>query len=60
MVGRVLPVLVEKIGREAGQVIGKSPYLHATHFLGEASDIGKVVNVKVVATERNSLSAEKV
>ena len=60
MIGRTLPVLVEKLGRETGQVIGKSPYLHATHFLGEASDIGKVVNVKVVATERNSLSAEKV
>ena len=60
MIGRTLPVLVEKLGRETGQVIGKSPYLHATHFLGEASDIGKVVSVKVVATERNSLSAEKV
>ncbi|OUS07674.1 tRNA (N6-isopentenyl adenosine(37)-C2)-methylthiotransferase MiaB [Rhodobacterales bacterium 52_120_T64] len=60
MIGRTLPVLVEKLGRETGQVIGKSPYLHATHFLGEASDIGKIVNVKVVATERNSLSAEKV
>jgi len=60
MIGRSLPVLVEKLGRETGQVIGKSPYLHATHFLGDASDIGKVVNVKVVATERNSLSAEKV
>ena len=60
MIGRALPVLVEKLGRETGQVIGKSPYLHATHFLGEASDIGKVVNVKVVATERNSLSAVKV
>ena len=60
MVGRTLPVLVEKRGREAGQVIGKSPYLHATHFLGDASDIGKIVNVKVIATERNSLSAQKV
>ncbi len=60
MIGRTLPVLVEKIGREAGQVIGKSPYLHATHFLGDASDIGKIVDVRVVATERNSLSAEKV
>ncbi len=60
MIGRTLPVLVEKLGRETGQVIGKSPYLHATHFLGDPSDIGKVVNVKVVATERNSLSAEKI
>ncbi len=59
MIGRTLPILVEKLGRETGQVIGKSPYLHATHFLGDAADIGKVVNVKVVATERNSLSAEK-
>lgn len=59
MIGRTLPILVEKLGREDGQVIGKSPYLHATHFLGDKSDIGKIVNVKVVATERNSLSAQK-
>lgn len=56
MIGRVIPVLLEKKGREAGQMIGKSPYLHAVHMLADQSQVGKIVNVKVVATERNSLS----
>jgi len=60
MIGKTLPILVEKAGRETGQVIGKSPYLHATHFMADMSNIGKVVDVKIVATERNSLSGEKV
>ena len=33
-VGRVLPVLVEKPGREPGQMAGRSPYLDAVHFGG--------------------------
>ena len=59
MIGKTLPILVEKLGRIDGQVIGKSPYLHAVHFFADPSCIGKVVDVKVVATERNSLTAEK-
>jgi tRNA-2-methylthio-N6-dimethylallyladenosine synthase len=34
MVGRVLPVLVEREGREHGQVAGRSPYLSAVHMAG--------------------------
>lgn len=56
MVGRVIPVLLEKQGREVGQMIGKSPYLHAVHMLADQSQVGTIVNAKVVATERNSLS----
>jgi len=56
MIGRVIPVLLEKKGREDGQMIGKSPYLHAVHMLADQSLVGTVVNAKIVATERNSLS----
>ncbi len=56
MVGKTLPVLVEKQGREAGQMVGKSPYLHAVHFLAEPTAVGKVVQVRVEGSERNSLS----
>lgn len=56
MVGKTVPVLLEKPGREEGQMVGKSPYLHAVHMLASKSDVGKVVNAKIVATERNSLS----
>jgi tRNA-2-methylthio-N6-dimethylallyladenosine synthase len=56
MIGKILPVLLEKPGREAGQMVGKSPYLHAVHLDAPASSVGKIVHAKVVGTERNSLS----
>jgi len=56
MIGRTLPILLEKKGREAGQMIGKSPYLHAVHLVADQSNVGKVIQAKIVATERNSLS----
>ena len=56
MIGRTLPVLVEKSGRKAGQVIGKSPYLHAVHFEAPATSIGQIVPVRIVASEKNSLT----
>ncbi|MCG6882797.1 MAG: tRNA (N6-isopentenyl adenosine(37)-C2)-methylthiotransferase MiaB, partial [Silicimonas sp.] len=34
MVGREVRVLFEKPGREAGQMVGKSEYLHAVHAVG--------------------------
>ena len=58
MVGRVLPVLVEKAGREPGQVAGKSPYLNAVHLAGGPETIGRVVQARITAAVRNSLAAE--
>jgi tRNA-2-methylthio-N6-dimethylallyladenosine synthase len=54
-VGQSLPVLVEKPGRHAGQVIGRSPYLQSVHFDAEGAQIGDIVNVDVLATKTNSL-----
>ncbi len=55
MVGKVLPVLVEKSGRETGQMVGKSPYLHAVHFQADPTTVGEVLRVRVEESERNSL-----
>ena len=55
-VGRVLPVLVEKPGRNPGQVAGKSPHLTPVHFAGEAEQIGRVVDVRIVDAGPNSLA----
>jgi tRNA-2-methylthio-N6-dimethylallyladenosine synthase len=57
-VGRVLPVLMEKPGRRADQVAGRSPYLQAVHCDGAASLIGEVAPVKIVSAARNSLAGE--
>ncbi len=60
LVGRALPVLVEKPGRDPGQMVGRSPYLNAVHLEGAADLVGEVVPVRIVAVGRNSLSGERI
>ncbi|EBA12429.1 tRNA (N6-isopentenyl adenosine(37)-C2)-methylthiotransferase MiaB [Roseobacter sp. CCS2] len=55
MVGREVKVLFEKAGREPGQMIGKSEYLHAVYADAPADVIGQVRRVKVVQDSPNSL-----
>jgi tRNA-2-methylthio-N6-dimethylallyladenosine synthase len=56
MAGRVLPVLVERPGRDSGQMTGKSPHMLAVHFDAPADLAGQVVDVKVTAALTNSLA----
>jgi len=60
MVGRELSVLYEKPGRMAGQMTGKSDYLHAVHVKDGAGKAGDIVRVRVVKSETNSLGGERV
>ena len=54
-VGKVLPVLIERPGRQAGQVGGRSPYLQAVHLEGSTDLIGSIHQVEIVGTSTNSL-----
>jgi len=54
-IGKILPVLFEKPGREPGQLTGRTPYLQPVHVQGPKSLIGEVQNVKVEALTANSL-----
>jgi tRNA-2-methylthio-N6-dimethylallyladenosine synthase len=58
-VGRTLDVLVEKPGRHAGQMAGKSPFLQAVQIEGSSRRIGEVVSVRVVRAGSNSLFGEE-
>jgi tRNA-2-methylthio-N6-dimethylallyladenosine synthase len=58
VVGRTLPVLVEKPGRNPGQVGGRSPYLQAVHMDGPTRLIGQIVPVEIVAAGNNSLTGK--
>lgn len=58
MVGRALPVLLEKPGRDPGQLVGKSPYLNTVHLMADESAIGRLVEARIVASGRNSLAGE--
>lgn len=57
LVGRILPVLIEKPGRDPGQMAGKSPYLNAVHLPGGPELVGQVVEAEITAAWRNSLAA---
>jgi tRNA-2-methylthio-N6-dimethylallyladenosine synthase len=54
--GKTLPVLFEKPGRHAGQLIGRSPYLQSVHAAAPDRLIGQIVPVRVTSAARNSLA----
>jgi tRNA-2-methylthio-N6-dimethylallyladenosine synthase len=58
MIGRVVSVLFEKPGRRAGQMVGKSEYLHAVHVAGSTAAAGDLMAVRITASEANSLAGE--
>ncbi|MEJ6397089.1 tRNA (N6-isopentenyl adenosine(37)-C2)-methylthiotransferase MiaB [Yoonia sp. 208BN28-4] len=58
MVGRDVKVLFEKAGREDGQMIGKSEYLHAVYADAPASVLGTVQPVRIAAASPNSLAGK--
>ncbi|MEM7270846.1 MAG: tRNA (N6-isopentenyl adenosine(37)-C2)-methylthiotransferase MiaB [Pseudomonadota bacterium] len=59
-VGRRLPILIEKPGREPGQMVGKSPYLQSVHLDAPATLAGRIVMADVTASAANSLAARLV
>jgi len=55
-VGRTLPVLVERPGRKAGQMVGRSPHLQAVHLEAGADMARDIVDVAITAAGPNSLA----
>lgn len=58
LVGTTTDVLIEKPGRNAGQRVGRSPWLIPVVVDENAGEIGDIVNVRITATGANSLFAE--
>ena len=56
LVGRTVPVLIEKVGRSDGQIGGRSPWLQPVHIEGPAALIGKIVPVRIDLATRHSLA----
>ena len=59
-VGQTLNLLLEKPGRQAGQLIGRSPYLQSVHLDAPESLIGSFVDATILAVGPNSLSGQYV
>ncbi|MDP1737878.1 MAG: tRNA (N6-isopentenyl adenosine(37)-C2)-methylthiotransferase MiaB [Caulobacter sp.] len=60
VVGRTAPVLIEKPGRNPGQIGGRSPWLQPVHIDGPERLIGQIVPVCIDAAARGSLSGSLV
>jgi tRNA-2-methylthio-N6-dimethylallyladenosine synthase len=56
LVGRMVPVLLEKPGRDPGQLVGRSPYLQAVHIEADSALIGRIVDTHITGVGTNSLS----
>jgi tRNA-2-methylthio-N6-dimethylallyladenosine synthase len=57
-VGKVMPVLFERMGRHGGQLIGRSPYLQSVHAQADLSLLGHVLKVEISAAGPNSLTGQ--
>lgn len=55
-VGKVMPVLLERAGRQPGQLVGRSPYMQAVHVDGAGSELNRIVDVEITAGMANSLA----
>ncbi len=55
MIGKKYSVLIEKPGKEVGQIVGRSPYLQPVFVNGSTNLLGKIVNVEIISCRTNSL-----
>jgi tRNA-2-methylthio-N6-dimethylallyladenosine synthase len=53
--GARLPVLFEKPGRHAGQLVGRSPYMQPVHVMADASMLAQTAMVAITGLSANSL-----
>jgi tRNA-2-methylthio-N6-dimethylallyladenosine synthase len=58
LIGRELDVLVEKAGRNTGQMVGRSPYLQPVILDESVAEIGDSVKVRITGIRANSLLSE--
>ncbi len=54
-VGCVMPVLIEKPGRDPGQVVGRSPWLQLVHTTSSAAALGRILDLEIIGAGVNSL-----
>jgi tRNA-2-methylthio-N6-dimethylallyladenosine synthase len=56
-IGREMRVLLDRPGRHAGQLVGRSPYMQPVHVKAAAHLIGQVVPLRITKLHPNSLEA---
>jgi len=59
-IGETVEILIEKPGRDEGQLIGRSPWLYPVVVEGFEGEIGELVNVRLTHALRNSLNSHQI
>ncbi|KGD86462.1 tRNA (N6-isopentenyl adenosine(37)-C2)-methylthiotransferase MiaB [Rhizobium sp. YS-1r] len=59
-IGKVIDILLEKPGRNPGQVIGRSPWLQSVNVDAKTSQIGDIIQVRIIGSGPNSLFSEPI
>ena len=59
-VGKRLPLLLERRGKHAGQLVGRSPYMQSVHLEAPERLLGAVVEVEILSAGPNSLGGRVV
>ncbi|WP_321393314.1 tRNA (N6-isopentenyl adenosine(37)-C2)-methylthiotransferase MiaB [Emcibacter sp.] len=64
-VGKIMPVLLERRGKEAGQLVGRSPYMQAVHVMLADDSLldhyfGRIVDVEILSAGPHSLKGQLV
>jgi tRNA-2-methylthio-N6-dimethylallyladenosine synthase len=54
--GRTMAVLLERAGRRAGQLVGRSPYMQAVHLAAPPRLLGRIVAARIESGHPNSLA----
>ncbi|WP_316353866.1 tRNA (N6-isopentenyl adenosine(37)-C2)-methylthiotransferase MiaB [Candidatus Trichorickettsia mobilis] len=58
-VGKVMPVLFDRDGKFAGQIIGKTPYMQSVHITNQDENLyGKIVDIQITRALPSSLAGE--
>src|SRR3546814_1098043 len=52
-IGKTMPLLLERPGRHAGQLVGKSPWLQSVHVQAQSARIGDMIEVDIVSAGPN-------
>jgi tRNA-2-methylthio-N6-dimethylallyladenosine synthase len=59
-VGHVTDILLEREGRHAGQLVGKTPWLQSVHVEAAGAAIGDMLQVELLSAGPNSLAGQGV
>ena len=53
--GMRMPILIERQGTRDGQMTGRSPFMQSVYLAGEASWIGRIMDLDITEARQNSL-----